>query len=84
MNLNDCKPEVQICPGFVSDPSLAEEYRNITWTLKEGQVCNIEIDATEYLARVIFDNTSYLGVEGVGRYAMGDILTYQQGEKGKI
>lgn len=42
--------------------------------------CVITVDANEELARVVFDNTSYLGVMEAG-YQIGDVLTVDSGVK---
>lgn len=42
-------------------------------------MCAIKIDASEYLARVIFDNVSFLGVEYAGA-KVGEPITFESGK----
>ena len=43
-----------------------------------GSQCEVEIDATLFIARVIFSSTSYLGIEyGEGEYAVDDVITIE-------
>ena len=41
-------------------------------------MCAVKIDATEYVARVIFDNVSFLGIEHPGA-KVGDPITFESG-----
>ena len=54
------------CEDFQSDPSVVgggvAGYFNKTWTLPAISYCVIKVDATNETARVIFDETSFLGV----------------------
>ena len=54
----DCEPENITCPSFKSTPEKYQQYFNNTWTMAEGGFCTVGVDATEGIARVIFDNTS--------------------------
>ena len=64
-----CEIEEAKCPEFVSSQQydLNEplgKHRNITWTLPPGSKCEVTVDATEYVGRVLFaDVQGYLGVE---------------------
>ena len=42
-------------------------------------MCAIKIDASDYLARVIFDNVSYLGINYDGA-KIGDPITFEGGK----
>ena len=45
-----------------------------------GSKCNVKVDATQSIARVIFSSTSYLGIEfGDGDYAIDDVITIDGG-----
>ena len=41
-------------------------------------MCAVKIDASQYLARVIFDNVSFLGIEYDGA-KIGDPITFESG-----
>ena len=49
----------------------------------EGEYCNIDIDATEAVARVAFRDTVQLGVL-YNRYELGNFITIPEGEKQTI
>lgn len=72
-----CNPDFITCPPtFVSSESRYGSYENMTWTLPEGSACNVVVDTGAGLARVIFDETSYLGLEGTDKN-LGDVITYE-------
>ena len=75
---SECEAEDIGCPGFESSLDWAGEYSNQTWALSAGSMCAVKIDATEYLARVIFDNVSFLGVEYKGA-KIGEPITFEGG-----
>lgn len=58
----DCEANRVDCQNFTSSPEKATQYFNRTFTLPEMSYCDIEINAELELARVVFDNTSFLGV----------------------
>lgn len=84
MTLDDCEAQEANCPSFIS----SKQYdlnepdgrpRNITFTLRSGQKCNVKIDATEYVGRVLFANIQgFLGVEYEG-YVLGEKITVDSG-----
>ena len=76
-DLKTCNPDEITCPSYISDPTKYGTYTNSTWSLAAGGKCNVKIDATKGLARVIFDETSFLGIEADAR--IGDILTFESG-----
>ena len=41
----------------------------------------MKIDATAGVARVIFDNTSFLGIEDESNYQIGDVISIEEGIK---
>ena len=77
--LDDCNPESIACPDtFVSSETLYGSYLNQTVTLPEGAKCDVQVNTDNGLARVIFDETSYLGLDGTDK-KLGDIITYDSG-----
>ena len=65
---DECEPDDISCPEFVSDPEKYQKYFNNTWSLASGGWCSVKIDATAGVARIIFDNTSFLGIEDESNY----------------
>ena len=47
-------------------------------TLPEGAKCDVKVNTDGGLARVIFDETSYLGLDGTDK-KLGEIITFEQG-----
>ena len=80
LTLEACEAKAVACIDFESSPELATQYQNRTWTLPAESYCVIKIDATEETARVIFDSTSFLGVEEP-EYMIGDVITVDSGTK---
>ena len=78
-NSNECEAEVIACPGFESNQDKSGKYYNQTWALAPGTMCAVKIDASEYLARVIFDNVSFLGINYDGA-KIGDPITFDSGK----
>ena len=78
-DLEVCEPDEITCPEFVSAPEKYGQYFNNTWSLASGGQCEVKIDATAGIARVIFDNTSYLGIEYDAQ--IGDVITFESGTK---
>ena len=76
--LEYCEPEDISFPEFVSSAEKFQKYFNNTWSLASGGQCTVKIDATTGVARVIFDNTSYLGIEMEGAQ-IGDVITVESG-----
>ena len=72
--VEECKADEYMCPDFDSFIELAGEERNVTWSLPNGAMCKVRIDATQFVGRVIFDDVSDLGVELDG-YSFGDVIT---------
>ena len=68
--LDDCEVETSVCPEFVASKQydLNEEkgrWKNLTWVLPSGSQCYVQIDATSYVGRVLFDDIQgSLGIEG--------------------
>ena len=89
-SLDFCEAEMAACPEFVSslqydlnEPLGAE--RNISWTLPSGAMCEVTVDATEYVGRVLFDDVQgFLGIDGYNPdYDMKEKISFQ-GEVGKV
>ena len=79
--LDFCEPEDISCPEYVSDPEKYQTYSNNTWSLAQGGKCTIKIDATQGVARVVFDygvTNSQLGVDG--KWKTGEVITFAAGE----
>ena len=68
---------------FVSDTSFVGTYTNFTRTLKDNAKCTVYIDATEEVARVIFDNDEDLGVLWPD-YVIGTPITIEKGKREEI
>ena len=75
IELANCRPKTDNCQGFVSSEEYAGTYDNHTWSLGEGASCVVSVDASAYVARVIFDDTSYLGIEYDAK--IGDVITIE-------
>ena len=82
--LEYCQPDVISCPEYVSTPEKYQIYDNKTWSLSQGGMCYIKIDATEGVARVIFENSNYLGIEWDGNPEVGDVITILEAETAEI
>ena len=71
ISLEYCEASTTQCPTFTSSKQydLNEplgKHKNVTWVLPVGGYCNVTIDATEYVGRVLFDSTQgLLGVENL-------------------
>ena len=77
--LSDCEPETVTCPSFTSDPTKYGQYDNRTVAMAAGSKCDVTIDASLGVARVIFSNSNYLGFEFEGDYLMDDVITINDG-----
>ena len=81
--LNNCSPNSIQCPGFNSTTASYGTYTNQTWTLAQGAGCNITVDASQALARVIFDETSFLGID-YEEAKIGQVITIPSGKVATI
>ena len=100
-DLDYCKTQEVPCPKFTA----SEQYdlnaplgkaRNVTWNLQSGNMCKIEIDATKYIGRVLFDNVQgLLGIEGrdptlktttpiTFENTVGEVIIYNAAETGGV
>ena len=76
--LDYCEPDEIDCPGpFFSKPEVYQQYENSTWSLPSGAKCTVKLNAENGVARVIFDNTSFLGIEA--DYGIGEVITVETG-----
>jgi hypothetical protein len=79
-----CNPEIISCPEkFVSTEDKYGSYQNNTWTLPQGAYCDIVVDASLAVGRVIFDETSFLGLDGTEK-KLGDVITFEAGAENII
>ena len=78
-NSNECEAEDIGCPGFESDIDKYGNYYNQTWALSAGSMCAVKIDASAGLARVVFDNASFLGIVYDGA-KIGEPITFESGK----
>ena len=78
--MDDCKAEPVDCEGFESKPEKAGVYFNRTFTLNKQSYCTVLVNAESFVARVVFDNTSFLGVEEED-YTIGEPLLVESGQK---
>ena len=64
---------------FEFTPDVYGDWNNSTKRLEENTYCDITMDATQGVGRVVFDDTTNLGVE-VDGYTIGDVITVKEGE----
>ena len=76
--IRDCSPTVYTCPSFTSSSSAQGQYTNYTQILPIGTYCTVTVDASQALARVIFDDTTQLGTT-MADYVIGTPLTVKSG-----
>ena len=77
-NTNECEAKDIACPGFESTTEKNGKYFNQTWALSAGSMCAVKVDAEKNVARVIFDNVSFLGVEYEGStLKIGDVTSFE-------
>ena len=74
--LDYCQPLQIECPEFTSNADKFQQYTNKTWSLGQGASCIVRVNATDAVARVIFENSNYLGIEMDGKSPeVGDVIT---------
>ena len=79
--LDFCQPDEISCPEYVSTTDKYQVYDNKTWSLSQGGQCTVKVDASEGVARVIFENSRYLGIEMEGKNPeVGDVITVKEGD----
>ena len=79
IDLDICGPRETTCPEFISSANAYGVYTNTTQALASGEVCSIFVDATQAVARIIFDNTNNLGIEEVNGYIYGSPISIDAG-----
>ena len=47
--LDFCQPDEISCPEYVSTPDKYQVYDNKTWSLSQGGMCKVKIDASEHI-----------------------------------
>ena len=83
-DLDLCNPEIVTClEPYVSTPDKYGSYQNTTWTLPQGASCDIIVDASQGVGRVIFDETSFLGIDNVDA-KLGEVITFESGAENVI
>lgn len=81
----DCKPKKTTCHPFVSKPQAAGLFFNFTETLGSNEYCEIDVDASLFVARVVVDDALTVGAySGAGELKIGDTLSIEKGKKGKV
>jgi hypothetical protein len=83
VDLMSCEPTAGLCHSFVSSEQAAGQFLNHTETLASGEYCEINVDATAHVARVVFDDALTLGVE-LSDYTIGDVYDIEKGKTKKI
>ena len=79
LDLNDnCKAGIAICQPFVSSEMYSDRNLTGTRTLQAGEMCTIEIDAKNYVGRVLLEVNDNLGVMYNG-YRKGEFITVEPG-----
>ena len=81
IDVETCGTTVTTCPEFVSSSVAYGQYTNTTQALASGEICDITVDATQAVARVIFDNTNNLGIKELNGYIYGSPITIEEGNK---
>jgi hypothetical protein len=79
--IDDCKPKRTTCHPFVSKEQAAGQFFNFTETLGANEYCQIDIDATAFVARVVLDDALTLGAYANGEYLkIGKVLDIENGK----
>ena len=71
-----CTPTLTTCHAFVSSEQAKGQFVNHTETLASGEYCEVNVDTTAYVARVVFDDALTLGVE-INDYKIGEMYTVE-------
>lgn len=74
VSMMSCEPILTTCHSFVSTPQARGQFINHTETLASGEYCEIEVDSTQFVSRVVFDDALTLGVE-LPDYKIGETYT---------
>lgn len=82
-DLEYCQADVISCPEYVSTTDKYQIYDNKTWSLSQGGMCVVKVDAVEGVARVIFKNSRYLGIAYEGK-EINDVISIEQGSSAEI
>ena len=63
LELTDCEVVDSECPSFESSVDKYQEYTNFTWNLGANQACKVKVSAIDGVARVIFSDNRYIGID---------------------
>ena len=63
LTLEDCEVVDDECPSFESSVDKYQEYTNFTWNLGANQACKVKVSAIDGVARVIFSDNRYIGID---------------------
>jgi len=59
--MGDCTPRKTTCHPFLSQPIMAGNWYNYTETLGSNEYCEINIDASQFVGRVVVDDAMTVG-----------------------
>jgi hypothetical protein len=63
LDLDACAPKRTTCHGFTATEASAGNWFNYTETLGANEYCQIDIDTTAYMGRVVIDEALTVGVQ---------------------
>ena len=93
MALDDCLPRKTSCHPFTSTAVAAGNWFNFTENLGANEYCQIDIDTTEFLGRVVIDDAITVGAQYFiadstdtfnTTIKIGESLLIEQGKKATI
>lgn len=61
--LEDCSPKKVTCRDFISTAEAAGNWFNYTETLGSNEYCEIKVDATAFMGRVVIDEALTVGIQ---------------------
>jgi hypothetical protein len=61
--IENCGATAATCHSFVSTPQAAGSFFNYTETLAVGQYCIINVDASLFVARLVLDDATTVGLQ---------------------
>lgn len=70
LELSVCQANIATCHSFISTDQAVGTFTNFTETLPLDSSCIVKIDASNYVGRVIFDDSDTLGVD-IKNYKIG-------------
>ena len=84
---DDCDAEQasRECPSYTSSSNLQGKTQSRTWSLQSGTYCDIDVDANEFVGRLLFDDVSDLGIQRDGANVnVGTLLSFATGSTGSV